>query len=81
MNSGSTLTGGLLFDTVSQTETKQRFNTDKLIKFLISYPYYEEKSCLLDTKPVPNEFQDYYDYKSTFEVIFPITILIESLLL
>jgi len=52
----------------SQALSKQRKNTDPLIKYLLSYRYYEPDSGRLPTEPVPNEFQDCSHYHKIFYV-------------
>jgi len=53
---------------VNQAINKQRKNIDPLLKFLLSYRYYEQKGTALDTDPLPNEFDDYAHYLSKFQV-------------
>jgi len=61
---------------VNQAINKQRKNVDPLIKFLISYRYYEQRPTALDVLPLPNEFEDFSHYQASFQVKI---IIIQSL--
>ncbi len=52
---------------VNQAINKQRKNIDPLLKFLLSYKYYEPNAALT-AYPVPDEFDDFSQYQSSFQV-------------
>jgi hypothetical protein len=54
---------------VNQAINKQRKNVDGLLKFLLSYRYYEQDISLMPTPNVPNEFDDFAQYQAIFQVI------------
>ena len=60
--------GGADVMNVNQAINKQRKNADGLLKFLLSYRYYEQDLSSLPTPSVPNEFDDFADYQTCFQV-------------